>query len=460
MTVFSVYFLSNAYNVLNPANQTSDFKVGLPFGIFSFLKSDHILCAIKEVTFTLRKSETLRTVGILSNLCENQSNIFVNSTSRNILYSFDIKKTEVDNSGRRKSIFTARNLRFQKTEKFLLHKASFKLCNLLQSRTEDFADDIDFNFPCIIEVLIQDQPSISKLPTKSMEDYHFYLSSNDQNSQKFFPDNKDSNFEFKLAARMNLLEGNWYMKLRDFRITNKLFNVPDNSFWVKYIEYIYSVKIDPLGNEIYVETPQTRKVNVKSLKPGLYPTSASFIDNVNALLIDMKLKCFQDKQSKFVCFRKKFDQSSSVTKFIQVKLSYNLGVALGYIPISTLSKSEYVIDVYKMKVNSLIVATKSINIFFKRPSEFLLCCNILKPSIIGSRMSPILKMIHVKDHDQNILSNEVLQYSWLVDNNFDKKIEVNSFETIRFYIEDIYGNTIVTRNDLPSILHISIYKNY
>ena len=34
MTVFSVYFLSNAYNVLNPANQTSDFKVGLPFGIF------------------------------------------------------------------------------------------------------------------------------------------------------------------------------------------------------------------------------------------------------------------------------------------------------------------------------------------------------------------------------------------------------------------------------------------
>ncbi len=71
MAVFSVYFLSNAYNVLNPTNQTSDFKVGLPFGIFSFLKSDHILCAIKEVTFTLRQSEILRTVGILSNLCGN-----------------------------------------------------------------------------------------------------------------------------------------------------------------------------------------------------------------------------------------------------------------------------------------------------------------------------------------------------------------------------------------------------
>ena len=457
MTVFSVYYISNAYNVLNPSNQSSDFKVGLPFGIFTFLKSDYILCAIKEVTFTLRKNEVLRTVGVISNLCENQTNIFVNSSSQNILYCFDIKKSEEDTTGRKKSVFTTRNLRFQKTEKFLLHKASFKFCNLLQSRSDTLADVIDLNFPCIIEIVLLDQLTVSPQQRTNMEDYHFYLSSNDENSQKFFPDNKDSNFEFKLASRMNL-HGLWFMKIRDFRITNKLFNVPDKSFWIKYIEYSYSVNIDPLGNEFYIETPETRKVNVKSLKPGLYPNPAAFIDNVNVLLINMKLKCFQDTQSKLVCFKKKFDQFTNVRKFIQVILSYNLGVALGFIPINSFNKNEYVIDVHKMKVNSLNVAKKPINIFFKRPTEFLLCCNILKPSIIGSRMSPILKMIHVKDNDQNIVSNQVLQYSWLNDNNFDKIVEVNSFETIKFYIEDIYGNKLLTQNDLPSILHISFYK--
>lgn len=418
----TVYFKSNAYNEVFSSNNAHKFTVSIQKELLNY--NPLIYVAVKSISFrVIKRLQTSQVLALKSDLKTDHT--CFGSRYESIVSTFLLEASEEEEehfvSHQHNPIFIPSSI-----EK--LSTCSFSLCNL-----EDESDTLSYidkaTTPSIIEIWVKPR----KEPRDSMQPFHIFVKSSDSESKKIFPQNTKTDFKFQLAEH-KLLPGKWVTFLRNLTVSRKFFNIPnDATFHMKYIQFDYVKMIASTGKIIGYTNNISEIVNIPA---GYFGEEEKFVEHVSELLQrisreQMKLD-YNKKTNKCRINMKNVEKREKRAHLLH--MSAPLAIALGFTQETEENTQETIRLQLEPNVRAYLLSDYEMRIFYKQPKQVVLNCNIIEPSLFGSKMTPILNLIsnNKSESDDNIIHISFPEHAY-------KDLAVHSFGHIKFWFEDENG---------------------
>ena len=420
----TVYFKSDAYSDVFSSNNAHKFTVSIKEELLNYQSnSNHPLIntAVKSISFRVTKRpQTTQVLALRSDL-KTEHTCF-GSRYESIVSTFLLKdKGEQFASFHPNSIFIPSSI--QK-----LTSCSFSLCNLEdESDTLSYIDKVS---PTIVEVWVKSR----KEPRAIMQPFHIFVKSSDVESKEIFPYNTNTDFKFQLTEH-KLLSGKWVILLRNLIVSRKFFNIPDDtSFKIRYVQFDYEEHTSGLVTNVRNKIDQT-----VSIPAGYYADEETFVTEVSALLNSIsswQLQLSYNTETN-KCLIDMAEVEEEENRINILHMSGPLAIALGFAREVDGNTSNNVKLRLQPDEDAFLQSDYEMQIFHKQPKQVLLNCNIIEPSLFGSKITPILQLIPIngRDVDDDIIYMSFPEHSY-------KDLAVTSFGHLHFWFEDENGGLL------------------
>ena len=400
---------------------------------------DYILVDKKT---TLRSEESLlkpMLLGIRSNISDH--------SIRNNIYDQIVAIFNINNlTGVREIEF--KNPIFYPTRKEKLCNATFELVDFLTNERPYF----DVGSPTIINCLIR---------PRMMEHNSFavMLDSSCNRSRTLYNENSPTNFRIELPERIILPE-NWGVSLKSLFLTNNLYNITSDKFFMSYEEEYNQGDRLPLvehgppnpgrrmPERYYLNELQGRyeyHVNAIGIKPGCYKDLSQLVDAIQESFDDHNIRLdITTANNKTIIVRTKSDVDGGTFKIrFSPYLSYTLGLTSdlqnGFE--KTFKKSHEVATIAEARLKML------------NPKYIIVCADIVNETIFSGEQVQLLRMlVNIENDEQHILNFEFLHPDV-------KDIKIREFSSIQITITDITGNPLLTDSIIPTLLQLQFVSN-
>ena len=217
----SIYYCSNTQSDIFPQNTRSKFESYIDINDLSYLPPTNIEAAIKSIIFDNKRSEYLPTEEVLALRSNIGETTIRSSEYDNVLSILNV-------NGLQKDIVHIQfdNPTFFSTRKELLSQASFQLICVNSNNIPNFIH----GSPTYIQVVVRETEGRMKRP------FNIFLDSDDVKSKEMYPNNTNMNFTIDLPERMSF-NRRWNVTLKSLIIPNTLYNICDDLFYIKYIQF-------------------------------------------------------------------------------------------------------------------------------------------------------------------------------------------------------------------------------
>ena len=395
---------------------------------------DYILVDKKAI---LKSEESLlkpMLLGLRSNISQHtiRNNVFDQIVAAfNIANLSDVKEIEF------------KNPIFYPTTKEKLSKATFEIIDFLTNSRPYF----DVGNPTIINCIIRKK-------MKKSESFAILLDSSCRQSKNLYEDNDSMNFKIELAERINIPE-NWGVSLKSLFLTNNLYNVTSNKFFISYKEEYGRGDKLPLV-EHGPPTPGKRMpdrfdlnpfsemyeyhINGIPLKSGCYKSISEIVDQIQ--------KCFEENHIRFrisflnnkIVAIKSTPTTSGGT--FTIKFSPYLSFVLG------LSNDIETGFEHSFKGVEKFRANYETRLKMLSPKYVIVCADIVDETIFSGQHVKLLKiLVNVENNENEILNFDFLHYDV-------KDVKIREFSSIQITITDITGSPLITDSIIPTILQL------
>ena len=396
---------------------------------------DYILVDKKT---TLRSEESLlkpMLLGIRSNISDH--------SIRNNIYDQIVAIFNINNlTGVREIEF--KNPIFYPTRKEKLCNATFELVDFLTNERPYF----DVGSPTIINCLIRPR-------MKEHNSFAVMLDSSCNRSRTLYDENSPTNFRIELPERIILPE-NWGVSLKSLFLTNTLYNITSDKFFMSYEEEyrpgdgnLPLVEYGPprpgrrMPERYYLNELQGRyeyHVNEIGVKPGCYKYLSQLVDAIQESFDEHNIRLdITTANNKTITIKTKSDVDGGTFKLkFSPYLSFTLGLTNDLLNgfEKTFKKSHEVDTIAEVRLKML------------NPKYIIVCADIVDETIFSGEQVKLLRMlVNIEDDEQHILNFEFLH-------DEVKNIKIREFSSIHIIITDITGHPILTDSNIPTLLQL------
>ena len=399
---------------------------------------DYILVDRKT---TLKSEESLlkpMLLGIRSNISEH--------TVRNSVFDQIVAVFNIANLSDVKEI-EFKNPIFYPTTKEKLSRATFEIIDFLTNSRPYF----DVGNPTIINCIIRKK-------MKKSDSFPILLDSSCRQSKDLYEDNDSMNFRIELPERISLPE-NWGVSLKSLFLTNNLYNVTSNKFFISYKEEygqgdsLPLVEYGPprpgkrMPDRYSLNTMDERyeyQINGIPLKSGCYKSISEIVDQIQ--------KCFDENHirmkisyinSKIIAITSAPTTSGGT---FTIKMSPYLSFVLGLSNNIDKGFEQTFKGMEKYQAN-YETRLKMLN-----PKYVIVCADIVDETIFSGEHVKLLKIIVNVEHNDN----EILNFDFL---HYDvKDVKYREFSSIQITITDITGSPLITDSIIPTILQLEFFN--
>ena len=415
---FSINEFTNDYINMEFSNDTRYYKIAN--------ETRNYIKASNEINLSDKLPEIL---GLRTNLTK--ADIYKNCT-----YDTIISFMNVRDNPEGIQIFSDTNPSFFETSLDKIANAKFELIDVNTGKIPKFSIGV----PTYIQVQIQNN-------TRMRKKFNVFLDSSDEVSKHFFPANNPEDFKIKFPERLQFSK-QWEISLKTIFIGNDLYNIYQDSCWIKAIIIRKkNVDVDLSGNS-YPDIPnqdnvQFEKINI-SLEDGKYKSIDELVAYIQSLMDKENLKfkiIIKDNHVIIKCLEKSDHLLVEYSLTFSPYLSNILGIDIAL--------KENVLH-FLFKKN--FIATFKPNIFLLVPTNFIVLCDIVSESVFGSKSIKILKLLSTNFNP----SDEIIHFSF----HQDEFVELNikEFSSIQIQIVDTTGNIIKSGKSFPTRCQIQFLK--
>ena len=401
---------------------------------------------IKVKKSTLSSEESLlkpMLMGIRSNISDH--------SIRNNIYDQIVAAFNINNlSGVSEIVF--KNPIFYPTTKEKLCSPTFELVDFLTNDRPYF----DIGNPTIITCLIRPR-------MKEHDSFAVMLDSSCHQSKTLYDDNSPTNFRIELAERIILPE-NWGVSLKSLFLTNNLYNINSDKFFMSYEEEyrpgdgnLPLVEYGPprpgrrMPERYYLNELQQRyeyHVNFIPVKPGCYKNLSQLLKAIQDSFDDNNIKLnITTADDKTITIKTKSDVDGGTFKIkFSPYLSFTLGLTsdLQNVFEKTFKKSQEISTIAEARLKML------------NPKYIIVCADIVDETIFSGEQVKLLRMlVNTENDEQHILNFDFLHPDI-------KNIKNREFSSIQITITDISGHPILTDSVVPTLLQLQFesHNNY
>ena len=403
----SIYYCSNTQSDIFPQNTRSKFESYIDINDLSYLPPTNIEAAIKSIIFDNKRSEYLPTEEVLALRSNIGETTIRSSEYDNVLSILNV-------NGLQKDIVHIQfdNPTFFSTRKELLSQASFQLICVCSNNKPNFID----GSPTYIQVVVRETEGRMKRP------FNIFLDSDDVKSKEMYPNNTNMNFTIDLPERMSF-NRRWNVTLKSLIIPNTLYNICDDLFYIKYIQF---------GKGSLNTTLQ--------IKNGCYRSISLLIREIQSIFdsnkIPLKIKDYGGRIIiMYKYWRKKMtERQLYLSPYLAFMLGYNGKLEMGqFLNFSVLK--EY-------------LAPHEFNIHLLTPRSLVICCDIVDDTIFGAQHVKLLRLV-----TNNINPNlDILSFDFFQNEYVD--LNVKEFKNISIRIADVTGNTVKSETTIPTRMQL------
>lgn len=403
----SIYYCSNTQSDIFPQNTRSKFESYIDINDLSYLPPTNIEAAIKSIIFDNKRSEYLPTEEVLALRSNIGETTIRSSEYDNVLSILNV-------NGLQKDIVHIQfdNPTFFSTRKELLSQASFQLICVNSNNLPNFIH----GSPTYIQVVVRETEGRMKRP------FNIFLDSDDVKSKEMYPNNTNMNFTIDLPERMSF-NRRWNVTLKSLIIPNTLYNICDDLFYIKYIQF---------GKGGLNTTLQ--------IKNGCYRNISLLIREIQSIFdsnkIPLKIKDYGGRIIiMYKYWRKKMtERQLYLSPYLAFMLGYNGKLEMGqFLNFSVLK--EY-------------LAPHEFNIHLLTPRSLVVCCDIVDDTIFGAQHVKLLRLV-----TNNINPNlDILSFDFFQNEYVD--LNVKEFKNISIRIADVTGNTVKSETTIPTRMQL------
>ena len=399
---------------------------------------DYILVDKKTI---LKSEESLlkpMLLGLRSNISEYsiRNNLFDQIVAVfNIANLSDVKEIEF------------KNPIFFPTTKEKLSKATFEIIDFLTNSRPYF----DVGNPTIINCIIRKK-------MKKSNSFTILLDSSCRQSKNLYEENDSMNFKIELAERISLPE-NWGVSLKSLFLTNNLYNVTSNKFFISYKEEYGQGDSLPLidhgpprpGKRMpdryslnTMEEKYEYQIDGIALKSGCYKSISEIVNQIQ--------KCFEENHIRlrisFLNNKTVAITSTPATSggTFTVKFSPYLSFVLG------LSNDIDKGFEHSFKGVEKYQANYESRLKMLTPKYVIVCADIVNETIFSGQHVKLLKiLVNVENNENEILNFDFLHHDV-------KDVKIREFSSIQITITDITGSPLITDSIIPTILQLEFFN--
>ena len=403
----SIYYCSNTQSDIFPQNTRSKFESYIDINDLSYLPPTNIEAAIKSIIFDNKRSEYLPTEEVLALRSNIGETTIRSSEYDNVLSILNV-------NGLQKDIVHIQfdNPTFFSTRKELLSQSSFQLICVNSNNLPNFIH----GSPTYIQVVVRETEGRMKRP------FNVFLDSDDVKSKEMYPNNTNMNFTIDLPERMSF-NRRWNVTLKSLIIPNTLYNICDDLFYIKYIQF---------GKGSLNTTLQ--------IKNGCYRSISLLIREIQSIFdsnkIPLKIKDYGGRIIiMYKYWRKKMtERQLYLSPYLAFMLGYNGKLEMGqFLNFSVLK--EY-------------LAPHEFNIHLLTPRSLVVCCDIVDDTIFGAQHVKLLRLV-----TNNIKPNlDILSFDFFQNEYVD--LNVKEFKNISIRIADVTGNTVKSETTIPTRMQL------
>ena len=289
---------------------------------------------------------------------------------------------------------------------------------------------------------------------KKSESFAILLDSSCRQSKNLYEDNNSMNFRIELAERISLPE-NWGVSLKSLFLTNNLYNVTSNKFFISYKEEYGQGDSLPLvehgpsrpGKRMpdryhlnIMEEKYEYQINGIPLKSGCYKSISEIVEQLQKCFdenhIRMKISNMNEKLVGITS-----NPTTSGGTFT-IKLSPYLSFVLGL--------SNDIDKGFEHTFNGVekYQAKYETRLKMLTPKYVIVSADIVDETIFSGEHVKLLKiLVNVEN-----IENEILYFDFL---HYDvKDIKYREFSSIQITITDITGSPLITDSIIPTILQL------
>ena len=403
----SIYYCSNTQSDIFPQNTRSKFESYIDINDLSYLPPTNIEAAIKSIIFDNKRSEYLPTEEVLALRSNIGETTIRSSEYDNVLSILNV-------NGLQKDIVHIQfdNPTFFSTRKELLSQASFQLICVNSNNIPNFIH----GSPTYIQVVVRETEGRMKRP------FNIFLDSDDVKSKEMYPNNTNMNFTIDLPERMSF-NRRWNVTLKSLIIPNTLYNICDDLFYIKYIQFGKG----SLNTKLHI-------------KNGCYRNISLLIREIQRIFdsnkIPLKIKDYGGRIIiMYKYWRKKMtERQLYLSPYLAFMLGYNGKLEMGqFLNFSVLK--EY-------------LAPHEFNIHLLTPRSLVVCCDIVDDTIFGAQHVKLLRLV-----TNNIKPNlDILSFDFFQNEYVD--LNVKEFKNISIRIADVTGNTVKSETTIPTRMQL------
>ena len=398
----SIYYASNMQSHLFPDNTRSKFNCFInPQDLNYISKNDYIEVAVKSITIDNDIDENCF-YGLKSSLSGETISSFGYDTIISLFSSVKTKKGI--------NIYRFSNPVFFQTSHHKLCNVTFEIIDL-RTREQPF---FKYGSPTFIEVIVRRSTLRMKPP------FNILIDSSCAESKIRFPSNTNTDFTIQLPKRLEF-SCDWILCLKSIHFENKF-----KAFQTFKISMFGKRKVDGIsfGINVIVE----KKTEPETVNGLIRRLQSIFNGYLKGSLFRGRIRLTRDKA---------FESNSDYTEQLGIKLSKDLVNVLGL---------DHKYTNFIMGKES-IIGHRKVDMTANYPNHFIVCCDICDETVLSGSPIQILKYFPREKHDESKFDIEFT-------NNDFVKLNMKSFDRIRFRIADLSGRTINSLSHLPTRLQI------
>lgn len=403
----SIYYCSNTQSDIFPQNTRSKFESYIDINDLSYFPDKNIEAAIKSIIFDNKRSEYLPTEEVIALRSNIGEKTIRNSEYDNLLSILNV-------NGLQKDIVHIQfdNPTFFPTRKELLSQASFQLISVCSNNIPNFID----GSPTYIQVVVRKAEGRMKRP------FNIFLESDDVKSKEMYPNNTNMEFTIDLPERMSFNK-RWNVTLKSLFIPNTLYNICDDLFYIKYIQY-----------------GKGGMKKILHIKNGCYRNINLLIREIQRIFDSNKISLkIKDYGGRIIIMYKHWRKKMTER---QLYLSPYLAFMLGYN--GKLEMGQHL----NFSVEKEYLAPHEFNIHLLTPRNLIICCDIVDDTIFGAQHVKLLRLV-----TNNINPNlDILSFDFFQNEYVD--LNVKEFKNISIRIADVTGNTVKSESTIPTRMQL------
>ena len=351
------------------------------------------------------------------------SNFTINSTSYDRFISFinakDLKNDVVH--------IHFENPSFYSTSKEQLSKPIFEIVDIDTNKPPPFTH----GSPTYIQLVIKSEYKMKK-------PFNIFLDSSDKKSRDIYPNNTSMDFTIKLPERMEFRR-NWQMALKTLFLPGKLFNIYEDSCWMKYVIPDAEELLQQRKNHNRIFTISNFEVIVDmKIESGYYST----LTNLQKA-IQKQIQKYFDIELKYGKFMIRTKEDNHIRRMKSLlAISPFLSQLLGF---SSNSEEVTCLDFH---IRNEITCPYQPDIYLLSPRNLMIICDIVDDTIFGGEHVKLIKLVTNNIHDtSDLISFEFLHSEFI-------ELGVKNFDSIRIRIVDTTGGELETSSTTPTRLQL------